>query len=668
MADRVLRGFCEVGTKPSCLCTSAPSPSTSFPFAQVTCRSNLFSRSSEAAQRCKNVCNGVFRRGRSFVVRERPLPVREWKVEVARARELQVGLSQDDDEAEDPELDYEDVEDDDEELLSEEVYEREAQGVAREYTQTLFDEMQKEDDEADGKKRKKRRGGYDAEPKIPDHLLPKVAIVGRPNVGKSALFNRIAGGDLAIVHDEAGVTRDRLYTRAFWSTHEFMVVDTGGVLTIPGEGSDAVAITQGGGSDVVVRAVKEASAAGLPAMIERQAAAAVAGADSIIFVVDGQAGLTGADIDIADWLRRRHSKKKITLAVNKCESPTKGLLQAAEFWSLGFTPIPVSAISGTGTGDLLDIVCEDLKAPEDVELEDDDKHMAIAIVGKPNVGKSSILNALVGEERTIVSPVSGTTRDAIDTDFVHKDGRTCKLIDTAGIRRRGAIASAGSRTESLSVNRAFRAIRRSDVVCLVIDAMDGVTEQDFRLGERVEREGKACLIVVNKWDTVPDKNATSTVWYERDVRERLRVLDWAPVVYCSASSGQRINKILDAAISTGKERCRRLSTATLNQVVRDAVALKQPPTGRGGKKGRIYYCTQAAIRPPSFVFFVNDSKLFPEIYRRYMEKQLRLNVGYPGTPVRLLWRSKQKNDREKVSRDSGGSVAKEKPKMVNFSQ
>lgn len=571
-----------------------------------------------------------------------------------------------------------DEEEDGEELAVEE-YEKKAKDIAQEYTRDLYEQMRREDAGLKGKAKKaKKRAGkeiYDNRLQIPDQLLPKVAIVGRPNVGKSALFNRIAGGDIAIVHDEAGVTRDRLYTRAFWSTHEFMLVDTGGVLTIPGEGSDAVAVTAGGGAEAVARAVKEAYDAGLPAMIEKQAASAVASADSIIFVVDGQSGLTAADIDIGSWLRRKHSNKKITLAVNKCESPTKGQLQAAEFWTLGFTPIPVSAISGSGTGDLLDIVCEGLKPAEGELEEEEDKPMAIAIVGKPNVGKSSILNALVGEERTIVSPVSGTTRDAIDTDFEDENGQQLKLIDTAGIRRRGAVAAAGSRTESLSVNRAFRAIRRSDVVALVIDALDCVTEQDFRLGERIAREGKACIIVVNKWDTVPNKDATSTVWYDRDVRERLRCLDWAPTVYCSASSGQRIRKILEAAVAAGTERCRRLPTATLNQVIRDAVALKQPPTGRGGKKGRIYYCTQAGVRPPTFVFFVNDADLFPEMYRRYMEKQLRLNVGYPGTPVRLLWRSKQKTDRksdpssrESSSRSSAKISAPSEANMVPFSQ
>ncbi|KAJ7526525.1 hypothetical protein O6H91_16G010200 [Diphasiastrum complanatum] len=290
--------------------------------------------------------------------------------------------------------------------------------------------------------------------------------------------------NVSIVHDEPGVTRDRVYTRAFWEDKEFMVVDTGGVVSVPSsesQGSDALAITRGGGPVAVAQALKDAAAAGLPALIERQAASAVEEALAIIFVVDGQAGVNASDLDIAEWLRKKHSNKFITLAVNKCESPVKGLLQAADFWCLGFTPIPVSAISGTGTGDLLDDVCAHLTS---LEMRDDldnkeKERLAIAIIGKPNVGKSSILNALVGEERTIVSPVSGTTRDAIDTEFTGPNGKLFQLIDTAGIRRRAAVAAAGSKTESLSVNRALQAIRRSDVVALVIDAMDCVTEQVF---------------------------------------------------------------------------------------------------------------------------------------------------------------------------------------------
>ncbi|KAJ7535601.1 hypothetical protein O6H91_12G039800 [Diphasiastrum complanatum] len=429
-----------------------------------------------------------------------------------------------------------------------------------------------------------------------------------------------------------------------------MVVDTGGVVSVPSsesQGSDALAITRGGGPVAVAQALKDAAAAGLPALIERQAASAVEEALAIIFVVDGQAGVNASDLDIAEWLRKKHSNKFITLAVNKCESPVKGLLQAADFWCLGFTPIPVSAISGTGTGDLLDDVCAHLTS---LEMRDDldnkeKERLAIAIIGKPNVGKSSILNALVGEERTIVSPVSGTTRDAIDTEFTGPNGKLFQLIDTAGIRRRAAVAAAGSKTESLSVNRALQAIRRSDVVALVIDAMDCVTEQDYKLAEIIEKEGKACIIVVNKWDTIPDKNSKTTVYYEDDVREKLRVLYWAPIVYTSATNNQRIYRILEVATNAGEERCKRISTAILNQVVQEAVSLRQPPTTRGGKKGRIYYCTQAAIRPPTFVFFVNDAKLFPEDYRKYVHKHLRQNVGFPGTPIRLLWRSKTKPER-----------------------
>ncbi|CAI0450009.1 unnamed protein product [Linum tenue] len=306
-----------------------------------------------------------------------------------------------------------------------------------------------------------------------------------------------------------------------------------------------------------------------------------------------------------------------------------------------FSPLPISALSGTGTGELLDLVCSGVS--EDLHEEQDEDYVpAISIVGRPNVGKSSILNALVGEDRTIVSPISGTTRDAIDTEFTGPDGQKFRLIDTAGIRKRAAVASSGSTTEALSVNRAFRAIRRSDVVALVIEAMACITEQDFKIAERIEKEGKGCLIVVNKWDTIPNKNQQSAVYYEQDVREKLRILQWAPIVYATAISGHSVDRVIVAASEVEKERSRRLSTATLNQVVQEALAFKSPPRTRGGKRGRIYYCTQAAIRPPTFVFFVNDANLFPETYRRYMEKQLRKDAGFPGTPIRLLWRNRRK--------------------------
>ncbi|KAM0937581.1 putative GTP-binding protein EngA [Dioscorea sansibarensis] len=496
----------------------------------------------------------------------------------------------------------------------------------------------------------KKRSRRSSDGHIPDHLLPRVAVVGRPNVGKSALFNRLVGGNKAIVVDEPGVTRDRLYGRSFWGEYQFMVVDTGGVMTVSKSQADVMeelAITTTIGMDGIPLASREAAVARMPSMIEKQAIAAVEEAAVIIFLVDGQAGLMAADVEIADWLRKNYSNKHIILAVNKCESPRKGLIQASEFWSLGFSPLAISAVSGSGTGELLDLVCSGLKTNEAFENseEKEDYIPSIAIVGRPNVGKSSILNALVGEDRTIVSPISGTTRDAIDTEFALEDGQKYRLIDTAGIRRRAVVSSSGSTTEALSVNRAFRAIRRSDVVALVIEALACVTEQDCRIAERIEREGKGCIIVVNKWDTIPDKNQQTTSYYEQDVREKLRELDWAPVVYSTATSGQSVDKIVGAASMVERERSRRLGTSILNQVVQEALAFKPPPRTRGGKRGRVYYCTQAAIRPPTFVFFVNDPKLFPETYRRYMEKQLRSDVGFPGTPIRLLWRSRRKADK-----------------------
>ncbi|KAJ4844008.1 hypothetical protein Tsubulata_010784 [Turnera subulata] len=559
--------------------------------------------------------------------------------------------SQDDAADQDTEF-YESDETDDYDIDVEEL-EEEAKFAVREYSSSLSRQLIIEDD-TDGKKesRKKKRTQVTSK-NIPDHLLPKVAIVGRPNVGKSALFNRLVGGNRAIVVDEPGVTRDRLYGRVNCGEYEFMVVDTGGVLTLSKSQDNVMeelAITTTVGMDGIPLAAREAAVARMPSMIERQAMAAVEESSVVIFLVDGQTGPIAADVEIADWLRKNYSHKCIFLAVNKCESPRKGVMQALEFWSLGLSPLPISAISGTGIWELLDLVCSKLAKAEGPEnlVEEEDYIPAIAIVGRPNVGKSSILNALVGEDRTIVSPISGTTRDAIDTEFTGPDGQKFKLIDTAGIRRRAAIASSGSVTESLSVNRAFRAIRRSDVVALVIEAMACITEQDYRIAERIEKEGKGCLIVVNKWDTIPNKNQETATYYEQDVREKLRILDWAPIVYSTAIAGQSVDKIIVAAATVEKERSRRLSTATLNQVVQEALAFKSPPRTKGGKRGRVYYCTQAAIRPPTFVFFVNDATLFPETYRRYMEKQLRTDAGFPGTPIRLLWRSRRKMERNKV--------------------
>ncbi|XP_014494325.1 uncharacterized protein LOC106756416 isoform X3 [Vigna radiata var. radiata] len=545
--------------------------------------------------------------------------------------------------------------------------EQEAKDAAQAYSNSLSQVLSIEDEEKNDRKEtaQSRRRSTRRTKSIPDNLLQRVAIVGRPNVGKSALFNRLVGGNRAIVVDEPGVTRDRLYGRSYWGEHEFMVVDTGGVITVSKSQAtvmEELAITTTIGMDGIPLAVREAAVARMPSMIERQATAAVEESSVIIFLVDGQAGLTAADEEIADWLRKNYSDKYVILAVNKCESPRKRIMQASEFWSLGFEPLPISAISGTGTGELLDLVCSGLQKVEESNIldEEEDYVPAISIVGRPNVGKSSILNALVGEDRTIVSPISGTTRDAIDTEFTGPDGQKFQLIDTAGIRKRAAIVSAGSTTEALSVNRAFRAIRRSDVVALVIEAMACITEQDYKIAERIEKEGKGCVIVVNKWDTIPNKKQQTALHYEEDVREKLRSLDWAPIVYSTAIAGHSVDKIIVAASEVEKERSRRLGTSILNQVVLEAVAFKPPPRTRGGKRGRVYYCTQAAIRPPTFVFFVNDAKLFPETYRRYMERQLRADAGFSGTPIRLLWRS-----RRKMGKDEGKAVTRTQKNLTS---
>ena len=490
---------------------------------------------------------------------------------------------------------------------------------------------------------RRSRGRSEPRWKLPESMIPKVAIVGRPNVGKSALFNRITGTNDAIVHDMPGVTRDRRYTRAAWQDKEMMLIDTGGLMTLPGEDL---------GSTRLSRAEKAALAGGaaeLPGMIEQQAAAAVAEADALIVVVDGQTGLTSADSDIITWLRRRYGSKPFVLAVNKCESPVRGEAQAAAFWELGVEPVAVSAISSTGVGDLLDRLVATLPAERmagegdtlDVEDEAARGPLRVAIVGRPNVGKSSLLNCLCGSVRSVVSDAAGTTTDAVDVDVTDAQGRRFRLIDTAGIRRRAKVAKADDGTEELSVERSLRAMRRADVAALVLDAPLGATEQDWRIASRAVTEGCALVLVVNKWDTMPNKETNTQSAYEKALRFGLRDFPWAPVVFTTAITGQRVGAILRATAGVGLEHARRLPTATLNAVMRDAMAWKSPPV-KGGKVGRLYYVTQAAIRPPTFVLFVNDAELFQESYRRYLERALRDNVGFKGTPVRLLFRGKDK--------------------------
>ncbi|MBC6475871.1 MAG: ribosome biogenesis GTPase Der [Hormoscilla sp. GM102CHS1] len=444
--------------------------------------------------------------------------------------------------------------------------------------------------------------------------LPIVAIIGRPNVGKSAMVNRLAGDRQAIVHDEPGITRDRTYRTAFWQDREFQVVDTGGL-------------------------VFDDHTEFLP-LIREQAMAALAEASAALFVVDGQAGPTPADAEIAQWLRQQ--PVPVLLAVNKCESLELGLIQATQFWELGLgEPFALSAIHGNGTGELLDELISHLPLVSEIP---DITETKVAIVGRPNVGKSSLLNAFLGEKRAIVSPISGTTRDAIDT-VVERQGQRYRLIDTAGIRKKKNVDYGA---EFFGINRAFKAIRRSDVVLLVIDVIDGITEQDQKLASRIADEGRACAIVVNKWDAI-EKDSYTIFDYQRHVKDRLYFLDWAESIFVSAITGQRVKKILDLVDKAAEQHQRRVSTSVINEVLQEAISWHSPPTNRQGRQGKIYYGTQVRSQPPTIALFVNEPKRFPENYRRYIESQLRKNLDFTGTPIRLLWRGKKARDVEDVT-------------------
>ena len=442
--------------------------------------------------------------------------------------------------------------------------------------------------------------------------LPVVAVIGRPNVGKSTLVNRLCRSREAIVHDEPGVTRDRTYQEGFWGDRTFKVVDTGGL-------------------------VFDDDSEFLPE-IREQANLALAEAVVAVVIVDGQAGVTAADESIAEWLRGQN--RPVLLAVNKCESPDQGLAMAAEFWGLGLgEPFPISAIHGAGTGDLLDKVIEFLPP---ADAEETEEPIQLAIIGRPNVGKSSLLNAICGEPRAIVSPIRGTTRYTIDTT-IEREGRMLKLLDTAGIRRRRSVSYG---PEYFGITRSFKAVERSDVCVLVIDALDGVTEQDQRVAGRIEEDGRACVIVVNKWDAIEKDSHTMTAM-EKDLRAKLYFLDWAPMLFTSALNGQRVESIFSLAMLAVEQHRRRVTTSVVNEVLQEAVSWRSPPTSRGGRQGRIYYGTQVAVRPPSFTLFVNEPKLFGETYRRYVERQIRQGLGFDGSPIKLFWRGKQQRDAEK---------------------
>jgi len=447
-------------------------------------------------------------------------------------------------------------------------------------------------------------------------MKPVVALVGRPNVGKSTFFNRLAGERLAIVDDTPGTTRDRIVAESEWNGRPFDIVDTGGIDP-----------TQGGKTPLSVD-----SADFIPE-IRAQALMAVRDADAVLFLTDGTSGVTSPDREVAEILRR-HQKTvggllwpPIFVVVNKCEN-AKQRSAASEFYELGLgDPYPLSAIHGTGTGDLLDALVASF--PTQVDTEEDES-IKIAIVGKPNAGKSSLLNKLVGEERAIVSPIPGTTRDAIDT-HIEVEGLPVTLIDTAGIRRRGKIERG---VEKYSVLRSFKAIERADVVLLMIDAADGITAQDTHIAGFILDAWKSTVVLVNKWDTILKDNET-TDNYTRHVRRELNFMDYVPLLFVSAKTGQRLDQVLPTALRVQEERMARITTAMLNRVLRDAQDAHPAPS-HAGRQLKIYYGSQVRVDPPTFVLHVNDVKLFHFSYRRYLENKFREAYGFIGTPIKIV--------------------------------
>ena len=453
---------------------------------------------------------------------------------------------------------------------------------------------------------------------------PIVALVGRPNVGKSTLFNRIVGQRIAVVHEEPGTTRDRLHAQAEWNGVIFTVVDTGGIEVLP----ETVSAGKRPGPD---RVLTQDSAPYIP-LIRTQAEQAIADADAVIFITDAASGMTAADEEVADILR--HARCPVFLAANKTDN--ERLRQdALEFYILGLEEVyPISALHGTGVADLLDDVVEALPSTE-AEVEEDanqDSRIKIAIVGRPNVGKSSLLNKLLGEERAIVSPIAGTTRDAIDT-HLDWEGTPITLIDTAGVRRRGKIEQG---VERYSVLRALKAIQRADVALLVIDGVDGVTAQDTHVASLILEEWASVVVLVNKWDAV-EKDSYTMIEYTKWVRQTLKFLDYVPVLYISALTGQRVHKVIPTALTVQEARFKRIPTGELNRLVQDALTRHSPPSKRG-RRLKVYYASQPGVDPPTFVFHVNDTELVHFGYERYLENQLRKAYEFTGTPLRLVFK------------------------------
>jgi GTP-binding protein len=457
---------------------------------------------------------------------------------------------------------------------------------------------------------------------------PVVALVGRPNVGKSTLFNRLTGARTAIVEDIPGTTRDRIYGDSEWNGVGFIVVDTGG-LEAPNDLSERGSMRGKRGGDGAPLA---ADSTLFISHIQNQAQVALEEADMIVLVVDGKEGLTAADEDVAAVLRQ--TDQPVFLAVNKTESP-KRQLDAVEFWSLGLgEPYPISAYHGNGVGDLLDEMV--MKLPDyPAEEEEEDDAIGIAIVGRPNVGKSSLLNTLIGKERAIVSHVSGTTRDPIDSEIVY-DGQRIRLIDTAGIRRRGKVEPG---IEKYSVLRSMRSVDRADVALLLIDATEGVTAQDAHVAGYVLERYKSVVVLVNKWDAI-EKDTYTMLDFTEKVREDLKFMDYVPVLFVSALTRQRVSKILPEALRVVEARRHRLGTSEFNQVLREAYDRIAPPS-KNGRPLRIYYGTQVETEPPTFLIFVNDPKLVHFSYQRYLENRIREHYQFLGTPIRLFFRPRK---------------------------
>ncbi len=440
--------------------------------------------------------------------------------------------------------------------------------------------------------------------------LPVVAVVGRPNVGKSTLFNKLIGQRLSIVEDTPGVTRDRIHSKCEWRGHKFMVVDTGGIE--PKEDDKMLTL------------------------MRQQAEIAIAHADVIILVTDVRSGVTANDYAVADMLQK--SGKPVILAVNKCDTLGEVPMDVYEFYNLGIgEPYPISSVHGHGTGDMLDEVIKYFPEEDAEDYEETD--IKVAVIGKPNAGKSSLINRIAGEERVIVSDIAGTTRDATDTVIEREEGRFV-FIDTAGIRRKSKITE---KIEHYSVLRAYMAIDRADVCVIMIDATTGFTEQDSKVAGYAHEQGKGCIVAVNKWDAVEDKTDKTMQEFRKKLEQDFSFMSYVPFLFISAKTGQRVDKLFDMIKSVADQNAMRISTGMLNDVLAYAVARVQPPSDKG-RRLKIYYMTQASTKPPTFVCFVNRADLFHFSYQRYLENQIRTTFGLEGTPVRMIVRERNRND------------------------